>query len=139
MLVIFPDDTTVRARGRLDLVPDEQTRPPDFAVYLDERWAVDPEVTWPFRVVAWPDFELPDDEGEMFDAVQEVHRRARAGELVEIACYGGLGRTGTFLACLAVAAGVDPGNAVAWVRAQYDQRAVETDAQVEIVARFSQP
>ena len=50
-----------------------------------------------------------------------------AGELVEIACYGGVGRTGTILSCLALCAGVQRRNAVGWVREHYNQRAVETD------------
>ena len=39
---------------------------------------------------------------------------------------GGVGRTGTALAALAVLDGLDPGRAVAWVRAHYHPRAVET-------------
>ena len=42
--------------------------------------------------------------------------RARRGELVEIGCLGGSGRTGTVLACMAVLAGVPPAEAVDWVR-----------------------
>ena len=99
---------------------------PDFALYLDERWRDDHDVTWPFRVVPWADFGLPADENATFTEIADLYRRARAGELVEVACYGGVGRTGTVLACLAILAGVDPADAVAWVRSDYHSAAIET-------------
>jgi protein-tyrosine phosphatase len=138
MIVTFPDDTFVLARGRLGLVSPERIRTPDFALYLDERWAADPEVTWPYEMVAWPDFGVPGNEDDVFDLVRQIHDRANAGELVEVACYGGLGRTGTVLGCLAIISGVHAGDAVAWVREHYDQRAVETEEQNQFIARFSQ-
>jgi protein-tyrosine phosphatase len=137
MLVTLPDNTEVLAHGRLGLVPQERIRVPDYAVYLDERWAGDPKVTWPYRVIDWPDFGLPSDEEDLFDVVVDIHVRAKKGELVEIACYGGLGRTGTVLSCLALRAGVHPPDAVEWVRVHYDQRAVETKEQEEFIARFA--
>ena len=59
-----------------------------------------------------------------------------ATERVEVACGGGTGRTGTALACLAVLAGTPPDEAVAFVRAGYRSRAVETPAQRRFVTRF---
>jgi Protein-tyrosine phosphatase len=135
--VTLPDGSVVLARGRLGLVPPGRPRPPDFAVYLDERWRHDPEVTWPFQLITWEDFGLPADEREAFAAVVEVHRRARAGELVEVACYGGVGRTGTVLGCLTVLAGVPASEAVAWVRDHYHPSAVESGDQEELIARFA--
>ncbi len=139
MHVILPDGTAVLAQGRLGLVPSERIRQPDYAVYLDERWSDDPKVTWPYRVIDWPDYGLPSDEEELFDVIVDIHVRAKKGDLVEIACYGGLGRTGTVLGCLAVRAGVPRRDAVEWVRAHYDQRAVETSEQREYVERFAIP
>lgn len=46
------------------------------------------------------------------------------------------GRTGISLACLAVLDGVPAAEAVAYVRARYDHRAVETPWQRRYVARF---
>jgi Protein-tyrosine phosphatase len=135
--VLLPDGTTVLAQGRLDLVPSERPRNPDFAVYLDERWLYDPQVTWPFRVIGWKDFGLPADETETFQAIVDLHRRAEAGQLVEVACYGGVGRTGTVLSCLSVLAGLPPGDAVIWVRNHYHPSAVQTLAQEQLVARFA--
>lgn len=57
--------------------------------------------------------------------------RARAGELVEIGCVGGHGRTGTALACLAVLGGQRSAEAITWVRGNYCPAAVETTAQEE--------
>ena len=51
---------------------------------------------------------------------------------VYVGCAAGLGRTGTFLAALARLAGIDDG--VAWTRANYDPRAVETAEQAAAVA-----
>ncbi len=48
---------------------------------------------------------------------------------MEIACGGGVGRTGTALALLAAWGGVPADAAVGWVRERYHRRAVETPAQ----------
>ncbi len=138
MRVTLPEGTTVLARGRLDLVPATRPREPDFALYLDERWRDDHDVTWPFRVVTWADFGLPADEIATFSEIADLYGRARAGELVEVACYGGVGRTGTVVACLAILAGVDPADAVGWVRSHYHPSAIETIEQEQLIARFAQ-
>jgi protein-tyrosine phosphatase len=83
--------------------------------------------------VRWPDFRLPVDRVDLVAALREVLRRA-GSQRVEIACAGGTGRTGTALACLAVLDGVPASEAVAWVRAHYDPRAVETRAQRRLVS-----
>jgi len=137
MIVNLPDDTSVYAQGRLGLIPSNRPSRPGYALYLDERWSDDAEVTWPYRLIAWPDFGVPEDTGDLFGAIVDVHARARSGQIVEIACYGGLGRTGTVLSCLAVCAGVASRDAVEWVRTNYDQRAVETPAQCQLVEEFA--
>ena len=45
---------------------------------------------------------------------------------MEVACRGGVGRTGTALAALAVLDGLPADEAVRWVRERYHPRAVET-------------
>ncbi|MBO0701496.1 MAG: hypothetical protein J2P38_01090 [Candidatus Dormibacteraeota bacterium] len=60
--------------------------------------------------------------------------RARAGQLVEIGCGGGHGRTGTALACLAVLSGLPRTQAVGWVRRAYCTEAIETPEQEAFVA-----
>jgi protein-tyrosine phosphatase len=134
--VTLPGGIVVLARGRLD--PDPPARAPDFALYLDRRWEDDPEVTWPFHSVDWPDFGLPADEPATFAAIVDLYRRAREGKLVEVACYGGVGRTGTVLGCLAAFAGVPRAAAVSWVREHYHPAAVETDDQAQLIDRFAQ-
>jgi protein-tyrosine phosphatase len=76
--------------------------------------------------VRWPDFWVPTDRADALDALHEAHTRALSGERVEVACHGGIGRTGTALAALAVLDGLPPKQAVSWVRASYHPRAVET-------------
>lgn len=96
--------------------------PADFALVL----ADGPVPAWPHRRVRWPDFWVPRDTGDALDALHEVRRRAVGGERVEVACRGGVGRTGTALAALAVLDGLAVADAVRWVRATYHRRAVET-------------
>jgi hypothetical protein len=96
--------------------------PADFALLL----AHGPSPAWAHRRVRWPDFWLPLDRADALDALHEALRRARAGERVEVACGGGIGRTGTALAALAVLDGLPPADALRWVRAGYHRRAVET-------------
>ena len=43
-----------------------------------------------------------------------------------MACRGGIGRTGTALAALAVLDGLSPPDALHWVRAGYHRAAIET-------------
>jgi hypothetical protein len=111
--------------------PYSRDRLPTFGLYLDTRW--DPP--WPHERVAWPDFGVPDP-NELTPALQRLLVRARRGELVEIGCIGGHGRTGSALACLAVLIGTPPDAAVAWVRAAYCPDAVETDAQRAFVEHY---
>lgn len=138
MEVLLPDGTRVLAQGRLDLVPSERPTKPDFALYLDDEWRGDRGVTWPNRIMDWEDGGLPADETVVFEAIVDLHRRAAAGELVEVACYGGIGRTGTVVGCLAVLAGLPSVQAVEWVRSKYQPEAVETPEQEHLIARFAQ-
>jgi protein-tyrosine phosphatase len=62
-------------------------------------------------------------------ALVEAHVRAARGEQVEIACTSGRSRTGTALAALAVRAGLDTDEAVAWVRAAYPPARIVTRRQ----------
>jgi len=98
--VTFPDGTVVRASAITERVDDDPSR--DFGLYLDSRWAP----TWPAEVIDWPDFGLPADPERAASQIEQAFARARDGETVEIGCLGGLGRTGTVLACFAVVAGV---------------------------------
>jgi protein-tyrosine phosphatase len=100
----------------------DASSPADFALLL----ASGPVPPWPHRLVRWPDFWVPADTADAADALREARRLAAAGERVEVACAGGVGRTGTALAALAVLDGLTPRDAVHWVRSAYHRRAVET-------------
>ncbi|WP_240759482.1 protein-tyrosine phosphatase family protein, partial [Phytoactinopolyspora endophytica] len=106
---------------------------PDFAVYLLGHEPY--RVSWEARWLRWRDFWLPSDRAAARNALHEAWERAET-ERVEIACGGGVGRTGTAMACLAVLDGVPGREAVAYVREHYAPRAVETPWQRRFVARF---
>ena len=97
-----------------------------FGTYFALLLAPGPTPAWPHRRIRWPDFLVPLDGADARDALREAWRRAYAGERVEVACRGGVGRTGTALAALAVLDGLPPDRALAWVRAHHHPRAVET-------------
>ncbi|MEV4494079.1 protein-tyrosine phosphatase family protein [Micromonospora coxensis] len=117
-VVVLPSGATVRGRR----VGDPASSPADFALLL----APGPEPAWPHRRIRWPDFWLPLDRADALDALGEALRRAQGGARVEVACRGGVGRTGTALAALAVLDGLPAAQAVSWVRERYHPRAVET-------------
>jgi protein-tyrosine phosphatase len=58
---------------------------------------------------------------------------------VEAACRGGIGRTGTVLAMLAVLDGLSPQDALHWVRAGYHRAAIETPWQRHFLLNASRP
>jgi hypothetical protein len=131
--VRFADGTTVMGVRFLGDDPYVRDDAPGFGLYLDERWAP----PWPHEHVDWPDFGVPDDLDGLRRVLTDLLDRARKGQRVEVGCLGGHGRTGTALACLAVLTGTPASDAVAWVRANYCYKAVETDVQEQLVATFS--
>jgi hypothetical protein len=130
--LILPGGTRVRACSLSDREESDAER--SFGLYMDEMW----HPTWPAAIIPWADFGLPLDYEEAARQIEAAYARAKQGELVEIGCVGGLGRTGTVLACMAVLAGVAPAHAVPWVRRNYDVRAIETADQEEWVQWFSE-
>jgi hypothetical protein len=131
--VVFDDGTTVTAVSFFGDDPYSREGLPSFGLYLDERWAP----SWPHNHLDWPDFGVPTDGDALLVALLDLLDRARRGESVEMGCLGGHGRTGTALACLAVLTGTPAGEAIAWVRANYCEKAVETDEQEALVRNFS--
>ncbi|NUT92291.1 MAG: protein tyrosine phosphatase [Saccharothrix sp.] len=126
----LPDGAWIRGRGLRKPAPEDT---PSFGLYLGTSRR---EMPWPHEWVDWPDFRLPRSPERAVEQIRALHARALAGEDVEVACGGGVGRTGTVVACLAVLAGVPAGEAVAWTRAHYRKGAVETPWQKRWVARF---
>ena len=121
----LPDGAWVRGRGLRDPAPGGP--PPEFGLYLGTgRLRAGHTFAWPHEWLAWPDFLLPLDTDAAVERILDLHRRALDGQRVEVACGGGVGRTGTVVAGLAILGGVPAGDAVAWARANYRRRAVET-------------
>ena len=131
-IVGFPDGTRVRASSISERCVDDPER--KFGLYLDAQW----EPTWPATVVDWENFGLPTNSELAAQQIVDAFDRAWRGELVEVGCLGGRGRTGTALACMAVLAAVPLAEAVAWVRASYRPEAVETADQEAWVRWFAE-
>jgi len=130
VIVHFPDGTSVSAcslASRREENPDR-----DYGLYMDVSWAP----TWDADLIDWPDFGMPADPETAATLIEDAFARAQCGERVEIGCIGGLGRTGTVLACMAVLAGVLPEDAVEWVRGHYHPGAIETPEQEAWVLWF---
>ncbi|WP_329034486.1 protein phosphatase [Streptomyces sp. NBC_00178] len=131
-VMTLPSGRLVRGRGLRRPLP--QGPEPSFSVLL--LGGPPPPVAWESRWVRWPDFRLPADKSAARAAFEEARARA-AAERVEFACWGGRGRTGTALACLAVLDGVPAADAVAFVRRAYHPKAVETPWQRRYVLGFA--
>lgn len=130
--VILPDGARVMAVSFDAFDPYGRDHPPDFGLYLDDRW----QPPWPHHHVAWPDFELPHGVEDFRAVLGSTIERARSGERIEVGCIGGHGRTGTAVACLSILAGNPASEAVAWVRTHYCTKAVETPEQEAFVVEF---
>lgn len=137
MKVVLPTGGVIQCYGLSGFIPVDDHEPPQWGLYLDEGWA-NRKLNWGARLVDWRDMELPANEADAFDAFLEARRRVQAGQVIEIACDGGTGRTGTALACLVLADGVKPAaEAIEWVRQHYHHWAVEIDDQERLVERFA--
>ncbi|WP_262852569.1 phosphatase domain-containing protein [Mumia quercus] len=110
-------------RGRSLRAPRDNGDEPALAVQLAGTRPSPPP--WEQRWIQWRDFWVPSRPAEATATLHEAYDRA-AHERVEIGCGGGIGRTGTALAVLCVLDGLAPDDAIAWVRAHYHRRAVET-------------
>jgi protein-tyrosine phosphatase len=133
----LPDGTWIRGRGLRH--PPPAGPDPDFGLYLGSPRLArrhQSELRWPHAWIDWPDFLLPRDRDDAIKQIRDLHQRAKSGAAVEVACGGGVGRTGTVIACLAVLTGVPPAEAVTWAREHHHPRAVETPWQRRWVQRF---
>ena len=89
-------------------------------------------------IVPIRDFGVPTDLTNLNYTVAKVlHLLADNERPVYVGCYGGQGRTGLFLALVAKATGV--GDPVAYVRENFNPKAVETEAQEEYVDMYESP
>lgn len=132
-VVTFADGTRVRGTGVRH--PRGVVADPTRALYLLGRRPA--PTAWESAWLRWPDFRLPVDTEAAVEQLWIAFRR-RHTERVEIACAGGLGRTGTSLAVMAAWSGTPPQDAVSWVRQHYQPRAVETIWQRRWVRRATE-
>ena len=119
-VIELPSGRRVRGRSLRGPVPSGPL--PTLAVHLAGR--PPPEPPWERWWIRWVDFWLPADAVEACATLRNAYDRS-GSDRIEIACNGGVGRTGTGLAALAVLDGLDPDAAVNWVRQHYHRRAVE--------------
>ena len=82
-----------------------------------------------------PDGSPPRDRAAMVAILASI-ATARSGGHVAVACMGGVGRSGTVVACALVAAGWTPEEAIGRVRQVRHPTAVETRAQEDFVRKF---
>ncbi|GAA0852770.1 protein-tyrosine phosphatase family protein [Streptosporangium amethystogenes subsp. fukuiense] len=134
----LPDGTWIRGRGLRNPTPVGPA--PDTALYLGStrlRRRHQNTLNWPHEWIRWPDFLLPTDQHAAARSITHLHEQARTGLGAEVACGGGVGRTGTVMACLATLTGLPPQEAIAWTREHYHRRAIETPWQRRWVTWFS--
>ena len=101
--ISLPDGVWVRGRGLRR--PARAGVAPDYGLYLGGgrlRRAHDQGITWTHEWIDWPDFLLPRDREQAIGRIRALHEQARAGRRVEVACGGGVGRTGTVIALCAI-------------------------------------
>lgn len=118
VLVLLVEDHELARWGDTDIV--ERARAQGVTV---ERWPM-------------PD-GMPPSSLEEMDALLDSLDAARADGDVAVACMGGVGRTGTVVACALVRAGMLAEDAITEVRRVRHPTAVETDEQRRFVGAFA--
>jgi protein-tyrosine phosphatase len=92
--------------------PDEvREKSPGYARKLEEG-----TFAWPVDRFPIPDYGVPEDIGGLVETAREAARRLRAGERLLIHCGAGVGRTGLVAACILLALGLSPAEAVRRVK-----------------------
>ena len=132
-VITFPSGARIRGRPIRYYKISENL--PDYILILSSfhpRHPPETEVHW----IKWPDFCLPVNKLEARHALQLTLKRA-AHSRVDIACRGGVGRTGAALACIAILDGMDPASALKFIRNTYHPRAAETPWQQWYISNFA--
>ena len=120
---------------------------PTVGVYMDESWFVNRlasntsselDMAQPASLyIGWLDFGTikPELLSEAVDwLIPHLYNKSN---IVEIACMGGHGRTGTYLASLMVREGWAPADAMEYIHGGYCKKAIETKAQEDLIESYS--
>jgi hypothetical protein len=111
---------------------------PDIGIYFDGSW--DRESESFTYLVPWEDYGLPLVTMSVFDRyIRTALEHINNSETVDIGCMGGHGRTGTFLACLDIAASdgaMTVRKAIKKVRRDHCFSAIETREQEWFIACY---
>lgn len=125
---------------------------PDIGFYLDAKWASSTIVasagmSLPFVrasrrhgqmiVYPWEDWGVPASKTELRKALTWLLKQVGDGNVIEIGCMGGHGRTGTALACMLALQGLSAKEAISRVWNAYCEEAIESQRQIEFVNTFA--
>lgn len=129
-----------------------QRRIPDLGIYLASVW-MDISPVWstgtrrginfglamyPAVFIDWADMDVVDFE-VLCKTVDYAIMHLKRNKKVEIGCFGGHGRTGTFLACImAKVEGLSGQDAINKVRETYCHSAIETKRQEDLIKRYAE-
>lgn len=80
----FPNNVTVYASSSNSKRDFKDN--PDFGLYLDWVW----KPTWRSEFIDWPDYDVPTNFEDAYDAIVEMYERAQKGKKVEVGCIGRL-------------------------------------------------
>ena len=89
----------------------------------------------PMLLVEWHDYSEPEE--IWLEVAQYALEQIQAGKNVDFGCFGGHGRTGTALATILILQGVTVGLAMKNIRDQYCEEAIESQSQVDWLAKLS--
>jgi hypothetical protein len=143
------DDTyTIHLTGSSSLSTTPSiTELPTAGVYLDDGWlqgrlatntGSEVDVASPASLyIGWPDFGVIG-VNMLSEAIEWVlpylHNKS---SIIEIACMGGHGRTGTFVAALMIREGWAVVDAMEYIRGGYCAKAIESPAQENLLTAYS--
>ena len=143
------DDTyTIHLTGSSSLsATPGVTELPTAGVYLDDGWlqgrlatntGAEVDVASPASLyIGWPDFGVigVDMLSEAIEwTLPYLHNK---NSIIEIACMGGHGRTGTFVAALMIREGWAVADTMAYIRGGYCTKAIESPAQEDLLTAYS--
>ena len=135
-----------RPRSAVEAFEQDQKLLPTIGFYLDDMWTsgqmmttpgFKPAFARPNRTKAiyfpWQDQWVPESIRQFMDALRWLDEVIRRGNIVEVGCLGGHGRTGTTLAALHILNGMDANTAMTKVRREYCTKAIETYSQEQFL------